>query len=116
MLLSWEASTRPYPSKSSSSGVLLEMPAMKRIYRRLMADMSGSLPKEASEEQRKLVAFNCFTGQPVNIAEYAVMRFAIGPALAVELGEDPDFLETALREDRGILDKIRVLLKYHAVM
>ncbi|KAK0609435.1 hypothetical protein B0T14DRAFT_572129 [Immersiella caudata] len=104
------------PFKVFSGGIALKTAALKKIHKWLTADMSGGLPEEASEEERNTVALNCFIGQPVDMSEYAVLRFAIGAALAAELGEDPDFLDTALRDDRRILDKIGVLLKYLEVL
>jgi hypothetical protein len=97
-------------------GVPLKTAALKKVHKWLTADMSGLLPKEASEAERDTVRLRCFIGQPVDMGEYAVLRFAIGAALAAELGEDPDFLETALREDKRILEKIGALLRYHEVM
>ncbi|KAK0704289.1 hypothetical protein B0H67DRAFT_591040 [Lasiosphaeris hirsuta] len=90
--------------------------ALKQIHRWLTADVSGLLPDCAGEEERRLAALRCFIGQPVAIGDLAVLRLAIGAALAAELGEDPSVLETVLREDEKVLGKIGVLLKYHKAM
>ncbi|KAK0649772.1 hypothetical protein B0T16DRAFT_457151 [Cercophora newfieldiana] len=94
----------------------LMTPALKKIHKFLTADVAGMLPDGASEEERSVARLNCFIGQPVDVGDFAVLRLAIGAALAAGLGEDPEFLETALREDRRVLDKVGVLLKYHEVM
>ncbi|KAK4446252.1 pyridoxal phosphate-dependent transferase, major region, subdomain 1 [Podospora aff. communis PSN243] len=99
-----------------AEGAPMKTAGLKKVHRLLTADGEGLLPGEASEEEREMVRLRCFIGQPVDMGGYAVLRFAIGAALAAELGEDPDFLETALREDRKVLDKIGVLLKYHEVL
>jgi len=96
--------------------VPLKTPALKQIHRWLTADVAGLLPEEASEEERGTARASYFIGQPVDLGDFAVLRLAIGAALAAELGEDPGFLDTALREDARILDKIGVLMKYHEVM
>jgi len=89
---------------------------LKRIHQWLTADVSGLLPESASTDERETVAFRCFIGQPVDLGSFAILRLAIGAALASELGEDPGVLEMALAEDRRILNKIVVLLKYHGEM
>jgi hypothetical protein len=94
----------------------LKTAALKQIHRWLTADVAAWLPDEATEAERSAAKLICFIGQPVDLGDFAVLRFAIGAALAAELGEDPGFLDTALREDARILEKIRVLLKYHEVM
>ncbi|KAK0749116.1 hypothetical protein B0T18DRAFT_487103 [Schizothecium vesticola] len=96
--------------------VPLKTAALKQIHRWLTTDVAALLPDEATEEERNTAKLNCFIGQPVDLGDFAVLRFAIGAALAAELGEDPGFLDTALREDARILEKIGVLLKYHEVM
>ncbi|KAK3360673.1 hypothetical protein B0T25DRAFT_536127 [Lasiosphaeria hispida] len=90
--------------------------ALKQIHRWLTTDVSGLLPNCAGEEERRFAALSCFIGQPVAIGDFAVLRLAIGAALAAELGEDPSVLKTVLGEDAEVLGKIEVLLKYHKVM
>lgn len=94
----------------------LKTAPLKRIHQWLTADASGLLPESASDGERETVAFRCFIGQPVDLGSFAILRLAIGAALASELGEDPGVLETALAEDKRILNKIEVLLKYHNEM
>lgn len=94
----------------------LQTATLKRIHQWLTADVSSLLPDSASDGEREAVAFKCFIGQPVDLGSFAILRLAIGAALASELGEDPSVLDIALTEDARILDKIEVLLKYHEDM
>ncbi|KAK4459788.1 pyridoxal phosphate-dependent transferase, major region, subdomain 1 [Cladorrhinum samala] len=89
---------------------------LKQIHQWLTADVSNLLPATASMDERRAVSLRCFIGQPVDLGDFAVLRLAIGAALASELGDDPSVLDTALREDGMILDKVRILLKYYGEM
>ncbi|KAK5661862.1 hypothetical protein OQA88_9967 [Cercophora sp. LCS_1] len=94
----------------------LKTAPLKQIHQWLTADVSSLLPASASDEERRAVSLRCFIGQPVDLGEFAILRLAIGAALASELGEDQRVLENALKEDWRILNKLEVLLKYHREM
>ncbi|KAK0721892.1 hypothetical protein B0T26DRAFT_700616 [Lasiosphaeria miniovina] len=89
---------------------------LKQIHRYLVKDVSGLLPNSADEDERRAAAAICFIGQPVDVGDFAVLRLAIGAALAAALGGNPRGLEMALKEDKRVLDKIEVPLKYYEVM
>lgn len=94
----------------------LKTAPLKQMHQWLTVDVSGLLPASASDEERRAASLRCFIGQPVDLGEFAILRLAIGAALASELGEDQRVLESALKEDARILNKLEVLLKYHGQM
>ncbi len=90
----------------------LDTAALRRIHQWLTADVSVSLPPSASETERKLAKFKCFIGQPVDLGDVAILRLAIGAALACELAGDMGRLEKVLGDDAKVLDKLEMLVKY----
>jgi len=99
--------------RSEDGQRLLDAATLRRIHQWLTQDVSDRLPSWATELERRAAAVKCFIGQPVDLGDFAILRLAMGAALAYELGEDMGRLETALENDDRILDKVELLVKYH---
>ncbi len=95
----------------------------KAIYRLLNMDLSGRLPAEASESQRRIAARPCHIGQPVKLrrgdAWLGALRLCAGARLVsrvsfdASLGETPAArLERQIEDARMALDKVALIVRH----
>lgn len=89
---------------------------LRQFHRWLTMDLSGMLPEEATDNERRTAKLRCFIGQPVDLGGFGVLRFAMGASLASDLAEGSRHLDEVLADDGKVLNKILLAKKYQSVL
>ena len=90
----------------SPAGQYYSAAELKKVYGMMHSDISDHLAEGSTEEQRRVAAKRCLTGQPVDIPEGPVLRVVLGAAQLTDLVSGEQSLDAMMSEDRDLFAKL----------
>jgi hypothetical protein len=90
----------------SPTGQYYSAAELKKVYGMMHSDISDHLAEGSTEEQRRVAAKRCLTGQPVDIPEGPVLRVVLGAAQLTDLVSGKQSLDAMMSEDRDLFAKL----------
>lgn len=90
----------------SPAGQYYSAAELKKVYGMMHSDISDHLAEGSTEEQRRIAAKRCLTGQPVDIPEGPVLRVVLGAAQLTDLVSGEQSLDAMMSEDRDLFAKL----------
>jgi hypothetical protein len=95
----------------NAMGEYFSTPELKQVYGLMHADISEFIAEDSTDEERRVAAKRCLTGQPVDIPEGPVLRTVLGAAQLTDLVSGAQSLENMMGQDRDLFCKLALIAR-----